>query len=88
MPDFGHSDTPTGLFAMCFGWQDRSQIDDPKLNFGRAESLLCILPLRRRERQLLVFFFFEIKAKEVQSAIMPDNSQGNARAKGPLVRLE
>jgi len=33
------SDAPTGLFTVCSGRQDGGQIDDPKLNFGRAESL-------------------------------------------------
>ena len=33
------SDTPTGLFTACSGRQDPGQIDNPKLNFGRAESL-------------------------------------------------
>jgi hypothetical protein len=38
-PDFGVSDAPTGLFTVCSGRQDWTKIDDPKLNFGRAESL-------------------------------------------------
>jgi len=36
IPEF--PDAPTGLFTVCSGRQDGGQIDDPKLNFGRAES--------------------------------------------------
>jgi len=40
------SDAPTGLFTVCSGRHDRTQIDDPKLKFGGAESYrpICHFP--------------------------------------------
>ena len=38
-PDSGVSDSPTGLFTVCSGRQDRTQIDDPKVEFRSGRVL-------------------------------------------------
>jgi hypothetical protein len=40
---FGVSDTPIGLFTVCSGRQDPTQIEDKQNNFGREESLVQII---------------------------------------------